>query len=127
MAVGIDNVFIIAEAGVNHNGSMELAKKLIDIAKADESHVSSEAPIYIEIDRLADEEAMQSLQVEIANVLNDVRVSVADWQKMMDRVRSCLNDLENNPPKVDQEELNESRDFLRWLINNNFTFIILFN
>lgn len=26
------SVFIIAEAGVNHNGSMELAKKLIDIA-----------------------------------------------------------------------------------------------
>ena len=26
------NVFIIAEAGVNHNGSVELAKKLIDVA-----------------------------------------------------------------------------------------------
>ena len=25
--------FIIAEAGVNHNGSVELAKKLIDVAK----------------------------------------------------------------------------------------------
>jgi len=29
----INKVFIIAEAGVNHNGSTELAKKLIDIAK----------------------------------------------------------------------------------------------
>lgn len=27
-----DKVFIIAEAGVNHNGSLELAKKLIDVA-----------------------------------------------------------------------------------------------
>lgn len=27
------NIFIIAEAGVNHNGSLEIAKKLIDIAK----------------------------------------------------------------------------------------------
>lgn len=27
-----DNVFIIAEAGVNHNGNIELAKKLIDVA-----------------------------------------------------------------------------------------------
>ena len=26
------SVFIIAEAGVNHNGSLELAKKLIDVA-----------------------------------------------------------------------------------------------
>jgi len=28
----LKNVFIIAEAGVNHNGSVELAKKLIDVA-----------------------------------------------------------------------------------------------
>ena len=27
------NVFIIAEAGVNHNGSLQLAKKLVDKAK----------------------------------------------------------------------------------------------
>jgi len=26
------SVFIIAEAGVNHNGSVELAKQLIDVA-----------------------------------------------------------------------------------------------
>ena len=29
-----DRILIIAEAGVNHNGSMELAKKLVDTAKA---------------------------------------------------------------------------------------------
>ena len=28
----MNKVFIIAEAGVNHNGSLELAKKLIDVA-----------------------------------------------------------------------------------------------
>ena len=28
----IKKVCIIAEAGVNHNGSMELAKKLVDVA-----------------------------------------------------------------------------------------------
>lgn len=27
------NVFIIAEAGVNHNGSLEIAKKMIEVAK----------------------------------------------------------------------------------------------
>ena len=29
----IDRPYIIAEAGVNHNGSLEIAKKLIDTAK----------------------------------------------------------------------------------------------
>lgn len=28
----MQKVFIIAEAGVNHNGSIEIAKKLIDVA-----------------------------------------------------------------------------------------------
>ena len=26
------NTFVIAEAGVNHNGSLEIAKKLVDVA-----------------------------------------------------------------------------------------------
>tara|TARA_B100000795_G_C22796375_1_gene439554 strand:+ start:1280 stop:2329 length:1050 start_codon:yes stop_codon:yes gene_type:complete len=33
LGIGTDKVFFIAEAGINHNGSMENAKKLIDLAK----------------------------------------------------------------------------------------------
>lgn len=83
----------------------------------------SEAPIYIEIDRLANEKAMQELQAEIERVLGDVQVSVADWRKMVARVEDCLLELENNPPSIEGAMLAESRDFLRWLINNNFTFL----
>lgn len=88
-----------------------------------EKDSSSEAPIYIEIDRLSDERAMSDLQSDIDRVLGDVRVSVADWRKMVSRVEECLTELENNPPSLDTAELAESRDFLRWLINNNFTFL----
>ena len=30
-----DKVFFVAEAGINHNGSLETAKRLIDLAKKD--------------------------------------------------------------------------------------------
>lgn len=85
--------------------------------------VSTEAPIYIEIDRVADEKTMDEMRADIERVLGDVRASVHDWRKMVARVEDCLSELENNPPKLDLSELAESRDFLRWLINNNFTFL----
>lgn len=84
---------------------------------------STSAPIYIEIDRISDETAMAALQSDIERVLGDVRVAVADWRKMHARVEGCLSELENNPPSLDLAEIAESRDFLRWLINNNFTFL----
>ena len=83
----------------------------------------SEAPIYIEIDRILDSGEMENLKNDILRVLDDVKVAVVDWRKMVARVEACLNELENNPPKLDPDELAESRDFLRWLINNNFTFL----
>lgn len=85
--------------------------------------VTSEAPIYIEIDRILDTREMENLKNDIERVLADVRVAVADWRKMVGRVETCLEELENSPPHLDPAELAESRDFLRWLINNNFTFL----
>ena len=32
MSIDFRKIFIVAEAGVNHNGSLKLAKKLVDIA-----------------------------------------------------------------------------------------------
>lgn len=88
-----------------------------------ELNYTTEAPIYIEIDRIVDEEIMAELQADIARVLGDVQVAVLDWRKMVKRVEDCLAELEKNPPMLDPDELAESRDFLRWLVNNNFTFL----
>jgi glutamate dehydrogenase len=82
-----------------------------------------EAPIYIEIDRQTDAAAMEALCSGIQHGLADVRVAVADWRKIMERVEESLLELEQNPPPLDPAEIAESKDFLRWLINNNFTFL----
>lgn len=85
--------------------------------------ITSEAPIYIEIDRIVDKKAMADLREDIERVLGDVRVAVADWRPTLKRVEDCLSELENYPANLDKAEIEESRDFLRWLINNNFTFL----
>jgi len=76
---GIDifkNIFIIAEAGVNHNGRLDLAYKLVDVAKeagADaikfqtfnaESLVSSKTPKaeYQKIDKSSDESQLEMIK-----------------------------------------------------------------
>ena len=33
-----ENIYIIAEIGINHNGSLDIAKKLIDIAEVAGCH-----------------------------------------------------------------------------------------
>ena len=90
---------------------------------ASEPDSYSEAPIYIEIDRQADPVIMQELMENIHRVLKDVRASVLDWHQMVLRAEESLLELEQTPPPLDPSEIAESKDFLRWIINNNFTFL----
>ena len=61
-------VFIIAEAGVNHNGSIELAKKLID--KATEAGVDCVKFQTFNTDSLVNKSAKKA-QYQIKNTNND--------------------------------------------------------
>lgn len=85
--------------------------------------VLTEAPIYFEIDRQIDPVVMQTLVDNIKRVLADVRISVADWREMVERAEESLRELEENPPPLDAAEIAESKDFLRWIIANHFTFL----
>lgn len=85
---------------------------------------TTEAPIYFEIDRQSDPKIFEELKTDIEHVLSDVRVSVYDWRKMVERAEEALLELEENPPAaLDPAEIAESKDFLRWLIDNHFTFL----
>lgn len=83
----------------------------------------SSAPVYIEIDKISDDVSMESLRQDILHVLSDVSLAVQDWRKMVRRVEESLKELDTNVPKLDSAEVAETRDYLRWLINNNFTFL----
>lgn len=114
---------------INHFGGMKVLRDKNDhikqtvLQRNGHKQATSEAPIYIEIDNIDNETALNDLATRLQATLTDVRLAVADWRKMVDRVQLALSELEDNPPHVDMEELTESRDFLRWLISNNFTFL----
>ncbi len=37
--------YVVAEIGINHNGDLDTAKKLIDVAVEDQPHVEYEGPV----------------------------------------------------------------------------------
>ncbi|MCD6038876.1 MAG: gdhB 1 [Gammaproteobacteria bacterium] len=84
---------------------------------------TSEAPIYFEIDRQNDAVFMNELGMDIKRILEDVRLSVSDWRKIVMQAEKSLLELEQNPPPLDPSEVVESKDFLRWLIDNHFTWL----
>ena len=78
----------------------------------------------IEITREPDPANLARLTQTMASVLADVRVAVGDWQPMRHTLRALLDELPGPPqPPVPQAELAETQDFLRWLDDDNFTFL----
>jgi glutamate dehydrogenase len=83
----------------------------------------TESLIHVEVDRLTDAAEMAALTADIARVLSDVRVAVADWKPMRDRVHAIVAEIDKRPPPIPAGELDEGCDFLRWLADNHFTFL----
>jgi glutamate dehydrogenase len=81
-----------------------------------------ESMIHIHVDRLGDEPRRAALEAELATTLADVRICVADWKPMQERVRAIIEDLKSNPV-LPVTEMAEGIQFLEWLAANNFTLL----
>lgn len=96
--------------------------KIVPIGE-DDPKALTEAPIYLEIDRQSNPAIMEELRTHIEESLRDVRASVADWLPMIRRCEEVVLELDKNPPPIDPAEIEESKDFLCWMIDNHFTFL----
>ncbi len=89
---------------------------------ADEKGVR-ESFIHVEVDRVAGHAALEALAHDIERVLADVRVAVTDWAAMRDRATAAVTEIDGAPPALPAPEVEEGKDFLRWLADNHFTFL----
>lgn len=82
-----------------------------------------EAPIQMEIDRQTDPQVLAEIKKNLIRVLQDVRAAVSDWKRMCARLQSCIDEF--NPEKMMQNkaQVTEAQSFLKWLLNNHFTFL----
>ncbi len=100
--------------------------RLIDVlaqgAKAKDA--IAESVLHAELEREPDRARLGELRAGIEGVLGEVRATVEDWQPMRERAEAIAKELEENPPpRVDEHEQEEVRDFLGWVAHNHFTFL----
>jgi glutamate dehydrogenase len=96
---------------------------LVGLVSAPGAKARRESFIHVEIDRLSDPAQLDGLAADIARVLDDVRAAVDDWKAMRERLQAVLEEIEQRPPPLPTDELSEGKDFLRWVLQNHFTFL----
>ncbi len=82
-----------------------------------------EAPIYMEIDKELDNKKLKDIQDNIRRVLHDVEVTVKDWDLMKKKVEDIIQEINDTNPPLDKLDLDESIEFLKWLLSDHFTFL----
>jgi glutamate dehydrogenase len=97
-------------------------KKLIPRSEVDKK-AAGEALMYIEVDRLSDNKALEQLHQAIENVLLEVRVAVNDYQQMRTNVLECEKEFKQKRKFVSPDESAEALAFIDWLAADHFTFL----
>jgi glutamate dehydrogenase len=98
-----------------------------DAAKVDSTAAAAgtlqrESVMHLEITEQPDDK-LDAIREGIERVLGDVRAAVRDWRPMQEKLGTIIARLESDPPKLDDTELNTGIDFLKWLADDNFTFL----
>ena len=79
--------------------------------------------VHVDVDRHAGAIA-EELTADLIDAFRDVRAVVDDWRLMFDDLAASITRLEHDAAgHVPDDELNEAVKFLRWLADDNFTFI----
>ncbi len=88
-----------------------------------EPDVCRESWMHVEVDRVADPSELAEIEQALRSVLSDVREAVEDWERMRHQVDAVVADLEEHPPPLPAEELEQGRALLEWLTDDHFTFL----
>ncbi|TAN71510.1 MAG: NAD-glutamate dehydrogenase, partial [Magnetospirillum sp.] len=81
-----------------------------------------ESVMHIEVDRQLPE-THAGLAEHLRRVLADVRLAVADWRPMVDRLWATVAEFEAGSATITADERAETLAFLDWLADNHFTFL----
>ncbi len=82
-----------------------------------------ESMIHVEFTHHSDRNVLESIRTKIEHVIDHVRIVVADFEAMCQRMDEAIDGLRSAPLLLDREELDECLAFLYWLKDNHFAFL----
>jgi len=99
------------------------SKKDITFHAARKNKTYAQSHIHIEISRILNKVQIKELQQDLSNILKDVQLANKDWKKMQEKVLPARKLLNAAPKKFKKEVIEEYKNFLEFLHDNNFTFL----
>lgn len=82
-----------------------------------------ESLIHIHIGRVASQTERGALADRLAATMADVGLAVRDWRPMVVKLHDAIAQFTAHPPALPKEEVDEALAFLRWMADDNFTFL----
>jgi glutamate dehydrogenase len=82
-----------------------------------------ESVIQFQVDRRTSESGLEEIEQRLVAALGDVRRAVNDWKAMEASVEEAERSMPEWSASADPEWLEESRAFLRWLLEDHFIFL----
>ena len=82
---------------------------------------SKETVFLIEIDRQSTEEELNLIKSSLLSVVEDVRLTVIDWQPMLSCLTNVITDVKKGKYPGTKSSKEDTLSFLHWISCNNFT------
>ncbi len=82
-----------------------------------------ESLIHFEISSIPDGTESDQLIQDLDWILQNVRASVEDWQKIMEKAKLAADSLKLGGKATSADSIDEVRDFLEWIVDKNFIFL----
>ncbi len=103
------------------NGKTKAGKS--KAAKSKNSHYGQETMMHFEINLHTSSEEMQALASAIESVLADVALAVDDYQPILAKANETVANLCLAADSINDNDKQESRAFVAWLVEGFFTFL----
>ncbi|HZD52119.1 MAG TPA: NAD-glutamate dehydrogenase domain-containing protein, partial [Woeseiaceae bacterium] len=97
--------------------------RLLEILPRGAEKGRAESFIRFAVDREPHRQHLNVLEHEIAKVLADVRLAVRDWRRMRRKMLDARATIDLGPAGADEELRRESKELLKWMTDDHFTFI----